>query len=404
MKKHILLLLLALVMTSGGCGASQMPEMEPEPEISALAVTLPETGPAPVPESTAGTEAPAQPEALELCDGSILPDPAVLQQSGPWTLGDNRIWFGAFEGNPIICRVLPPAQTQTVDEPCLLLDCETILKLKAFDNNFKRNETQLKLPTEWRGSDIETWLNGNEFYGDPGIFTEAERAAIASTVLADVPEPYTGGSWVKRFTDYGSTDSLFLLSAAEAETVYADDASRVKVGAGPNWWLRSAFEFTGNGVGSIHIDGHVCNNSVSNFGVGVSPAMNVKLSAILFVTPLEGEKEWKLTLRDPNLGLSCSKWSREGDLVTVSCALEGKKADQISVLITDKPWQADARVIYTGAAGKFPVAKESTGAFLLPEELADRTWGSDYHVYLLAQTLRNEHQSDSASELVELTM
>lgn len=168
-------------------------------------------------------------------------------------------------------RVLTTQKTQSVtdEKEGLLLDCDTILTAKEFDADMKKNAGQVKRQNEWKGSDLEVWLNGNDFYGNSSVFSKGEQAAITETSLAEDTEGYTLGEWT--YADFGTADHVFLLSAAEAYHSYFGNETRIKTGSTYCWWLRSALTSAGNGAGSVHSDGHVCNNSLKNVYVGVSP-------------------------------------------------------------------------------------------------------------------------------------
>lgn len=232
-------------------------------------------------------------------EAPICLDPANLRSEGPWEPGESRVIFGQFGGEPITWRILPPSDTQGLAEDGLLLDCETSLCLKAFDGDFHRNEGQIKSPNEWKGSDLELWLNGDFLENS---FTTEEIAAVALTALRGEDTPYSAGDWAFKFTDFTAENRVFLLSALEAKTLYGSNGARAKSGVSPNWWLRSKFDTGGNGAASIHIDGHICSNSIQNFGVGVSPALNVRTADILFATEIQPSL-WKLTLKDPGLSI-----------------------------------------------------------------------------------------------------
>lgn len=326
-------------------------------------------------------------------EAAICLDPEDLRTEEGWALGGDQVYFGQYEGEPILWRILPSSDTQETGENCLLLDCDASLLRMPFDGDFRRNEDQKTSPNEWRGSDLEAWLNG-EFLETS--FTEGERGAIALTALHGENTPYSAGDWAFKFTDFGAEDRVFLLSAAEAKTLYGDDASRVKSGSSPNWWLRSKFDTGGNGAASIHIDGHICSNSIQNFGVGVSPALNVRLSEIAFASAGE-DGIWKLTLRDPDRTVSqrrSAKRSETGE-ITVFYAAKGEGIDRIGVLLTDH----DDQVLY---AGSLKPVKNGTGVFTLPEPLREKVCGADYHAYLLAMDTAGEAQIDYAGPSCEI--
>lgn len=358
-----------------------------------------------------------EPQAMQLGSAVLrsvnLNAAALRPADGAWDLGGNIVYFGQYGGEALAYRPLCSPETQSPAEEGLLLDCASIIRRKAFDENFRRNEGQEKLPSEWKGSDLEAWLNGSNFYESLNVFTHMERSAIPETTLADARTLYSTSHWTDMYRDFGSTDRVFLLSAAEVSGLYAQDAARAKDGATTDWWVRSAFDTGGNGAGSVHFDGHVCNNSVSNFVVGISPALNVRLSDIQLVTPADGDKmhpvekvppqgnntEWKLTLLDPTKTITLTeeiyRYDENGAArVIVPCTWEGNEIFQISLVLTDDAGNA----LYYGATEK----ANGSVSFFLPQDLCSKICGRDYFAYLLAEDVNASYRTDYASEFCEI--
>lgn len=342
---------------------------------------------------------------------SFLLNIAELRPEDFWAIGDNKVYFGQFEGIPTAYRVLPVStDTQTIDtgEDCLLLDCDSVLLPKEYDADNKKNEGQTKRQNEWKGSDLEEWLNGNDFLGNSSVFTDVEKAAIAATRLAECSEAYSAGRWT--YEDFGATNRVFLLSAAEAKNLYAEDAARAKTGSNPSWWIRSAFAEAGQGAGAVHEDGHICNNSVQNFSNGGSPALNVSLSSILFVSASktedeQAEKVWKMTLLDTGKTVQLAEGqtvaredTEEGIFLTVPYICSGNEITQLSVMITDKEYtESGAQVLFYGALQDAPAGSTSgTGVWKLPLDFQNLVCGEDYYAYLIAEEVHEEQRSDYA--------
>lgn len=431
MKKWIGILLLVLAALLGGCTSEQtavsasraasepteatletektneQSEQEKE-ETAAVLVTVPVE---PIPENGTTT-------ARRIClnAGQLRPE------SGIWSEGGTRLYVGVYHGSPMAYRVLSSPETQsTLDgRESLLLDCGEVLELMAFDDDFRKNETQISQPSEWQGGDIALWLNGCDFYGSSAVFSNLEQAAITETVMDAEEAVYTIGNWT--YEDYGARGYVFALSAAEADMLYADNPARLKAGSSSNWWLRSSFGSGGNGAGSIHGDGHICNNSITNFGIGVSPALNIDLSKVLFVSTVGTDKsrdltdagakvedsasrQWTLTLLDPEKTVALTAGEQfertqtdGGTVITVPYTCGGQNVTQISVMLTDKPCTDDgAEVLYYGALqGTVPGDPSGVGFFTLPEELAALTCGKEYHAYLLAEEVNPNYLTDYA--------
>lgn len=418
MKQFFAVLLAALVLGCCGCGnqAADLVKNRGAECAAAERSRIPVPEPEEVPEPTVMPD--GEPAGTAR---SILTDAAqLLPQDGTWEVGGNLVYYGSYKGTPLAYRVLAMPQTQTLTGGgrSLLLDCDTVLDLMPFDDNFARNEGQLKVPSEWKGSDIELWMNGSGFFRNKGVFTPVERDALVRTVLHNVLQPYAAGTWT--YQDYGSVDYVFSLSAAEANALYAADADRAKDGCSICWWLRSMFGENGNGAGSVHGDGHLCNNSISFFMVGVSPAFHVDLDAVLLATAIGQDKTldpgaagaaaaeipanlWKLTLLDESLEVSLAGENavqRAGNAVSVAYECRGEGVNQISVMITRGSVSVkEAEVLCYGALQQ---TDQGFGTFTLPEALADETWGTDYRVYLLAEHVSGMYQTDYAGIPLEI--
>lgn len=343
---------------------------------------------------------PIDPVSLSPAGEDILLDPAALRpESGVWSLGDASVTFGRYDGVPLRWRVLASTDTQSGTEDSLLLDCGSVLVQKAYDDDFRRNDGQTGQPHEWPGSDLELWLNGDDFLGS--AFTEPERAAIAATSLTEENEPYSAGDWIDKYRDFASKDQAFMLSAREARDLYADNAARFKDGVCTSWWLRSAFDLGGNGAASVHGDGHICNYSITNFSVGVSPAVCIKTSSVLFAS--RSGEGWKLTLLDPGRTVAVPRGrrvTRENvggkTVITVPYAYGRETASRLGLLVT-----ARDQVLYHGTAETAPEKKAGRATFILPAELADLTCGTDYQVYIFAL---DSGAADCAGPFCEITV
>lgn len=417
MKKTCLVLLLALGVLLGGCRGEPAIAQE---DIQGETVSTAKAEP--IQETFAAEETLPEPEtepAIQndsYIQGSICLDLTKLRpEDNVWFLGGSKVYFGHYAGEPTLYRVLslPDSQRIIDDEETLLLDCDTVLERKCFDDNFRKNDAQIKVPSEWQGSDIDAWLNG-EFIGSTEILTRLERGAIVKTQMDTEEAIYTIGNWT--YEDYGAQGYLFLLSAAEAKALYAENAARAKDGESTSWWVRSSFGHMGNGAGSIHGDGHICNNSITNFGVGVSPAMNIRLSAILFASPAGGENApdevWKLTLLDPGKTVKLAEdepvtreATEDGSVITIPYTCEGENVTRISVLITDKDFSdTGAQVLYYGGIQPSPRGTAGKGAFLLPADLEKKVCGKDYYAYILAEDIHGQRETDYASHVCSVTI
>ncbi|MCR5013016.1 MAG: InlB B-repeat-containing protein, partial [Lachnospiraceae bacterium] len=246
---------------------------------------------------------------------------------------------------------------------------------------------------------IKRDLNVQE-YSYTAPYTTDITDGISGTALAGDNAPY-----------------LWPLSTKEAHTLSENGSGITYIG--DYWWLRSPgftvdYAAIVSGDGLVICDGFL----VSGADRGVRPAFNLNLSSILFTSDAEDIKSsgdagilsqpgnhssdgWKLTVKDDNLSVSTNGTvTRNGNTVTVPfTASEGY--DRISVFISDKAWNdSGAELKYYGQLKTSDV----TGTFTLPDEYANKTCGTDYHVYILAEDVNDGTKTDYASEPVELSI
>lgn len=441
MKKIPLFVVFTFLILISACTYGETDPILPEDTLQTQYTqqTEPSDIPTTEPDTTDPTQAPLVIEFMSdettpnECDDTlsrtvILNASELIPDSGVWASGGNRVCFGQYDGVPLVFRILASPDTQSFadNKNGLFLDCDYIIEHKKFDEDFKRNTSQTKSTSQWSGSDIDIWLNSEAFYGNDSVFSGTEKEAILYTEMDDLVEPYTIGKWT--YEDYGSADNIFLISALEANQLYLDNAARAKDGRSVLWWVRSSFGSAGNGVGSVHEDGHICNNSVFIYGIGISPALNIDLSKIQLATAIGTEKsadlsqesaktvlnssrKWKLTLLSTEFSIQLSdgeavtRCSEDNQChVTVPFTYSGDQVNQISVMITDKPrTDADAQVLYYGALQEASLEGNSDiGTFILPSEFEDQTCGKDYFVYIIAEEINGTYETDYASEFLQI--
>ncbi len=372
--------------------------------------------------------------AMTLGTGSIA-DPAVpASTNDAWT--GSYVYFGTYNGNPVKYRVLD-SETTVFGGATMLLDCDSILESRrAFDDSSDNN---------WELSDIRTYLNG-EFLTNN--FTTAEQNAIAESTK-DAADGQDGDE--KGYLAYTplSGDKIFFLDAKEAtNTSYGysntpeEVENRRKTGGGMcYWWLRSAYrDGNDNGAGCVGSEGDVFYDIVNNSPSGVSPALNINLSSVLFSSAIGTGKsdalsadsspigtttgtEWKLTLRDEGKTIKVTDDRKgtkaAGGTITVpytyadTATTDAEKVNQISVMITDQAYtEAGAKILYYGAlqnikdtdgnGSTVSDAAIGTGTFVLPDGLKG-TLGTDYHVYILAEHVNKSNETDYAGTPAEIT-
>ncbi|MCR4586485.1 MAG: DUF6273 domain-containing protein [Lachnospiraceae bacterium] len=328
--------------------------------------------------------------------------------------GWSYVYYGAYGGNAVKYRVLDKAATEFGGNT-MLLDCDSTLLTRRFDDDSK----------VWADSEIKSWLNGDVFLGDEddpqGAFTLQERAAIASSTKASAVTN-DGNGWSS--LDYAPLEGekIFLLDAKEATRPsygYANtdnsDSNRAKTGTASWWWLRSPNHYTGDDAGLVLAGGVVSIDYVYRHDHGVSPAFNINLSSVIFSSVISGTAgsagaEYKLTIKDDNMDITPGTVTRSGTAITVPYTISGTNAGnstQVSVVITDRPWTLGTAVTSGYTYLKLTVGTfgtTGTGTFTLPAAYTDKTCGTDYYVYIVAEDVNVGNATDYASVPVSVTI
>ena len=357
------------------------------------------------------------------------PEPGEADKE--WT--GSYVWYGAYDGNPVRYRVLDP-NTTDYSGTTMLLDCDSILYNTAFDVDGDANEGAT-YSNEWAYSDAKNGLNGSEFLDKSNGFTSIEKSSIAESTRGT--HDITWGSPVNQnYPKYTplNKDKVFLLDFEDISNIsygYSSDcgwdaewnnhavSNRIKNldSEAASWWIRSPFIIHGGSAGSVDSDGALFGIDVK-WSRGVSPAFNINLESVIFssvIPETAGEKhaDYKLTLKDDDITAALQSGKKidvKDNKVTIPYTISGKNKDnatQVSVLILDKEYQKanekDAKILCYGkldVTGSF--STDGEGTYELPSDLDIYKWGKDYQVYLLAEDVNGEKESDYASEPVKL--
>ncbi len=366
-------------------------------------------------------------------------DPIVpTSEADAWT--GCYVYFGTYNGSPVKYRVLD-SNTTVFGGTTMLLDCDSILWAATnSDGQSSAFATSTDKTNVWANSTIRTYLNGTFLTSN---FSTAEQSAIASSTKS-AADSIDGNGWSYSLS-YASliNDKIFFLDAMEAtNTSYGysntkySATNRVKTGGNGDWWLRSADNYSTRYAGCVTSDGDIYRYLVHIGNIGVSPALNVNLSSVIFSSASGTSKsmvltadssqigtttttEWKLTLLDTGKTIKVTDNEKvikvaDGTITvpytyTDTAEAEEEQVNQISVMITDKEYTDDgAEILYYGALqGTDFTTTSGTGTFELPSNLEGKTLGTDYHVYILAEytTYRNDiddNATDYASAPVEI--
>ncbi len=302
--------------------------------------------------------------------------------------------------------------------------------------------------TEWAYSDVKKGLNEGSYSFLTCSFTEPERAAIADSTVG-THHIKVGSPLNKYFPKYTrlNNDKIFLLDFEDVLNTdygYSSDCgfgvdwnqhnvdNRKKAGSDRGWWLRSpnahigdhpgdyAEDYVGGYAGVVNDRGAVIDDLSVRYDFGVSPAFNVRLSSVIFSSLIiSGSEEYKLTLKDEELGIQVTKGenvTRSGNTVTVPYTIgktsKGDNSDNatlVSALLLDHAYIPGENVFDSAKFNyqKLKVnsfSKEGTGTFDLPAAYADKVCGVDYYAYILAEDVNDTYETDYASEPVAITI
>ncbi|MBR6861701.1 MAG: hypothetical protein IKM73_10320, partial [Acidaminococcaceae bacterium] len=311
----------------------------------------------------------------------------------------NKIWFGSYNGSPILWRVLGNGTGDTAGSGMLLIS-DNILAGTRF-------KPDVSTGNQWQGSSAQVWCTN--FYSNwPN---KIEQNAILATIVTE-SENYTSTQFENHggYT-YGPAslkgEHFFFLSAQEADTLFSGDDNRKASGANYiYWWLRSPY--ANDKAGVVFNNGWICYEDMTwTNGNGARPAFNLNLSSVFLTSEISSESStsYKLTMKDENLSISVTSGKRaswEGNVVTIPYTISGtnKTTAKAYVMVTNKAYtESSASVLqYTALTAG---TESGTGMFTLDSGITG-TWGRDYHVYLMAVNESGDKKTDYASTPVDL--
>ena len=249
----------------------------------------------------------------------------------------------------------------------MLLDCAQTYKYENHLSDYSEfGAWESSVPKEDMNSDIGSKLQ----------LRDDEVSKLLNTVHP--AENYTAGDGTI-YTSSAGTDKVFMLSAEEAETYYADDSARAKGGA---YWLRSTGsnrELTDANT-YVAADGQIMTTRSGSYAASPAFQIDSSISSVLFTSTADGKatglqqpeqvtnQKWVLTLLTAGtLELADEEVSVEADpagdtdqtktpavfwssAVTVENFEVADNPCQYSVLITDRAYTA-ANARSNGMAG-----------------------------------------------------
>lgn len=282
----------------------------------------------------------------------------------------------------------------------MLLDCAQTYKYENHLSDYSEfGAWESSVPKEDMNSDIGSKLQ----------LRDDEVSKLLDTVHP--AENYTAEDGTV-YTSSAGADKVFMLSAEEAETYYADDSARAKGGA---YWLRSTGsnrELTDANT-YVTADGQIMTTRSGSYAASPAFQIDSSISSVLFTSTADGKatglqqpeqvtnQKWVLTLltagtleladeevtvsveADPAGDTDQTKtpavfWS---SAVTVENFEVADNPCQYSVLITDRAYTAaNAKIKWYGRLKEIESGDAETIAFRLPSDYATTD-----HVYLLAE-------------------
>lgn len=282
----------------------------------------------------------------------------------------------------------------------MLLDCAQTYKYENHLSDYSEfGAWESSVPKEDMNSDIGSKLQ----------LRDDEVSKLLDTVHP--AENYTAEDGTV-YTSSAGADKVFMLSAEEIATYYADDSARAKGGA---YWLRSTGsnkELTDANT-YVTADGQIMTTRSGSYAASPAFQIDSSISSVLFTSTADGKatglqqpeqvtnQKWVLTLltagtlelTDEEVAVSVEAdpsgdtdqtntpavfWS---SAVTVENFEVADNPCQYSVLITDRAYTAaNAKIKWYGRIKEIESGDAETIAFRLPSD-----YETTDHVYLLAE-------------------
>ena len=282
----------------------------------------------------------------------------------------------------------------------MLLDCAQTYKYENSFNNYSEFGT-------WEGSVPQSDMNS--YIGSKLQLRDDEVSKLLNTVHP--AENYTAEDGTV-YTSPAGADKVFMLSAEEAATYYADDSARAKGGA---YWLRSTGsnkELTDANT-YVAADGQIMTTGSGSYAASPAFQMDSSISSVLFTSTVDGKgtglqqpeqvtnHKWVLTLlMDGALELADEELAVDveadpagdtdqtmtpvvswGAAVTVENFEVVSAPCQYSVLITDRAYTAaNAKIKWYGRLKEVESGDAESVVFQLPSD-----YETTDHVYLLVE-------------------
>lgn len=288
------------------------------------------------------------------------------------------------------------------DGKAMLLDCAQTYKYENHLNNYSAFGT-------WEGSTPQEDMNSET---ENKLLLESEE--LSKVLNTTHPEESYTAKDGSVYTSPAGTDKVFMLSAQEAETYYADAADRAKGGA---YWLRSNYNDKELTDANVYVtqSGQIEKTTSGTYAASPAFRINSSKSGVLFTSTLTGKNdelkqpeqvsdnhEWALTVltngtidvSDEEVTVNAEEISGDntepaGAGVSVAWTAGAMVNDfdltyesaEYSILITDKSYTAsDAKIKWYGRISTVAAGDVSPVSFQLPTD-----YKTTDHVYILAE-------------------
>ena len=343
------------------------------------------------------------------------------------------IYFGKYDGEPVLFRVLDTESDDYFASPTILLDANEGLVDASFDRGVKTDDGKV-YTNVWENCTLRAELNGEQFLNRENGFTDVEKGAIAASRIDghDLEVGTEAGKVTQNLKNtFGkfvglNGDKIFVLDVEEACNLSYGYYPHESMGGNhikksPNktygfYWLRSANINEDGKAGYVESSGGIRAEDSAGCRMWAAPALNVKRSSVLFSSVVSGtagqpDAKYKLTLLDPHLftkfanGTGAIEYAfGQIEVPFVIGGDDASKVNRISVLVTDKAYTINSAKILYYSKMSVPdgvITDIGTGTFTMPAEITG-TWGTDYHVYVVPEIVNEAYETDYAATPLEV--
>ena len=344
-----------------------------------------------------------------------------VAKKGRWSY----IYYGNYDGEHNTRYRVLTNNTRKYDmnnnTQSMFVDAEHVLYYEAFDDD----------SNVWAGSNIQSKLNGSSFLNKSGNFTDIEKDAILSSYQTNYNNLLDGVEGTPQRCSYAPlvNAKIFLLDMYEIyNTKYGFDfrygqgdvgivAKKNVNGEWDYFWTRNTYDNFSEPEETDKVyciyysysESKMVIRKYDNSEIGVSPSFNIKCSSVVAISLLSGKTgyqnaEYKLTLLDNNINLAAENTITPVDnKLYIPYSITGSHANDathLSVVITDKSRDIEnAKVMHYTKYDLNEISRTGTLEYTIPDDFA-----GGWKIYLIAEKINGEKETDYSSEPVEITI